>query len=204
MAKTKRTKAQLIEENDRFRAELGTQRPVEAEPASPRDIFREERYRAILDGITEGYYEVDLAGNFTFFNAAMSRMLGYAPSKLVGMNYRVYLDGEDARKVYEVFGRVFQTGEPEMGFDYELIRKDGSRVPHRGIGFADPGHRRPAFGLSGACARYHRPQARRGGLAQERAEIPPDRREHPRHLLPLRPRGEARHGEPVRHDQAWL
>ena len=129
MAKTKRTKAQLIEENDRYRAELGTQLPLEAEPVSPRDIFREERYRAILDGITEGYYEVDLAGNFTFFNAAMSRMLGYAPSKLVGMNYRVYLDGEDARKVYEVFGRVFRTGEPEMGIDYELIRQDGSRVP---------------------------------------------------------------------------
>jgi hypothetical protein len=45
-------------------------------------------------------------------------MLGYAPSKLVGMNYRVYLDGEDAKKVHEVFGRVFRTGEPEKGFDY--------------------------------------------------------------------------------------
>jgi PAS domain S-box-containing protein len=129
MAATKMTKAKLLEENERLRAELESLRCADAEPASPRDIFREERYRAILYGITEGYYEVDLAGNFTFFNAAMSRMLGYAPSKLVGMNYRVCLDGEDARKVYEVFGRVFQTGEPEMGFDYELIRQDRSRVP---------------------------------------------------------------------------
>ena len=33
------------------------------------------------------------------------------------------------KKVHEVFGRVFRTGEPEKGFDYELIRQDGSRVP---------------------------------------------------------------------------
>jgi PAS domain S-box-containing protein len=129
MAETKRTKAQLLEENERLRAELESLRCADAEPASPRDAFREERYRAILDGITEGYYEVDLKGNFTFFNAAMSRMLGYAPSKLVGMNYRVYLDGEDAKKVHEVFHRVFRTGEPEKGFDYDLIRKDASRIP---------------------------------------------------------------------------
>jgi two-component system, sensor histidine kinase and response regulator len=129
MTETKRTNAQLLEENDRLRAKAGTVRTAETGPASPRDIIRGERYRAILDGITEGYYEMELAGNFTFFNTAMSRMLGYAPSKLMGMNYRAYLDGEDAKKVYEVFGRVFRTGEPEKGFDYELIRQDGSRVP---------------------------------------------------------------------------
>ena len=129
MAETKRTKAQLLKENDRLRVELDALRPSRTEPAGPRDKLREERYRAILDGITEGYYEVDLEGNFTFFNAAMSRMLGYAPSKLVGMNYRAYLGGEDAKKVYEAFLRVFRTGEPEKGFDYELIRKDGSRFP---------------------------------------------------------------------------
>ena len=129
MAETKRTKAQLLEENDRLRAELGTLGLTAAEPACPRDDFREERYRAILDGITEGYYEVDLEGNFTFFNAAMSRILGYAPSKLVGMNYRVYLDGEDARKVYEVFLRVFRTGEPEKGSIMSSSAKTGPAFP---------------------------------------------------------------------------
>ena len=28
----------------------------------------EEKYRTILENIEDGYYEVDLAGNFTFFN----------------------------------------------------------------------------------------------------------------------------------------
>jgi len=128
-AVTKNTQADLMAEIEALRGELEALRGGTPRHSTARNVIREERYRAILDSITEGYYEVDLAGNFTFFNAAMSRMLGYAPSKLVGMNYRVYLDGEDAKKVYEVFGRVFRTGEPEKGFDYELIRQDGSRVP---------------------------------------------------------------------------
>ncbi len=31
----------------------------------------QEKYRNILESIEEGYYEVDLAGNFTFFNLAV-------------------------------------------------------------------------------------------------------------------------------------
>jgi len=34
----------------------------------------EEKYRTILETIEDGYYEVDLAGNFTFLNDALSRM----------------------------------------------------------------------------------------------------------------------------------
>lgn len=129
MAGTKKTEVQLLDENRRLRAELAAMASTAREAASPRDAFREDRYRAILDGITEGYYEVDLAGNFTFFNSAMCRMLDYPPSKVVGMNYRLCLSEGDAEKVHEVFHRVFRTGEPEKGFDYEIIRRDGSRIP---------------------------------------------------------------------------
>jgi len=34
----------------------------------------EEKYRTILEKIEDGYYEVDLAGNFTFFNDSMCRI----------------------------------------------------------------------------------------------------------------------------------
>jgi len=87
----------------------------------------EEKYRAILENIEEGYYEVDIAGNFTFFNAAMCKMLGYAEDELMGMNNRQYMDAENARKVFQTFNAVYRTGIPTQAFDWELVRKDGSK-----------------------------------------------------------------------------
>ena len=129
MADTKWTKAQLLEENERLRAELDVMRLQARAPAGTRDSLREERYRAILNEIEDGFYEVDLAGNFTFCNASMCGMLGYKTSEIMGMNYRAFMDGEGEKRVFEVFNRVYRSGEPEKDFDYELIRKDGSRVP---------------------------------------------------------------------------
>jgi PAS domain S-box-containing protein len=48
----------------------------------------EARYRNILQNIEEGYYEVDLAGNFTLFNSSMSKILGYTEEEMKGMNNR--------------------------------------------------------------------------------------------------------------------
>ncbi|MCF8110252.1 MAG: PAS domain S-box protein [Desulfobacteraceae bacterium] len=85
----------------------------------------EERYRTILEAIEDGYFEVDLAGNFIFFNDAMCKILGYTREELMGMNNLEYMDGENARKVYETFNWVYRTGNPCKAFDWQLIRKNG-------------------------------------------------------------------------------
>jgi PAS domain S-box-containing protein len=87
----------------------------------------EEKYRTILENIEEGYYEVDIAGNFTFFNDSLCQMLGYIKDELMGMNNRQYTDQENAKKLYQAFNKVYKTGEPEKGFDWEVIRKDGTK-----------------------------------------------------------------------------
>jgi PAS domain S-box-containing protein len=87
----------------------------------------EERYRTILENIEDGYYEVDLEGNFTFFNDSLCTMLGYSRGELMGMNSRQYTDQENAKKLYQTFNTVFSTGEPAIAFDWEVIRKDGTR-----------------------------------------------------------------------------
>ncbi|MFZ2632045.1 MAG: PAS domain S-box protein [Desulfosalsimonadaceae bacterium] len=87
----------------------------------------EEKYRTILDNIADGYYEVDAAGNLTFFNNFMCKILGYANAELMGMNFRAYMDPENAGKVFQTFNRVFTTGEPSKAFDWEIIHKDGSK-----------------------------------------------------------------------------
>jgi len=87
----------------------------------------EEKYRTILESIEDGYYEVDLAGNLTFFNDSMCRIWGYSKEELMGMNNRQYTDQENAKRVYQAFNRVYRTGEPVRGFDWEIIRKDGTK-----------------------------------------------------------------------------
>jgi PAS domain S-box-containing protein len=88
----------------------------------------EEKYRTILETIEEGYYEVDLAGNFIFFNDSICGILGYSKDELMGMNYHQYTNEETAEMVYQTYNTVFQTGEPAKLFDFEVIRKNGSRM----------------------------------------------------------------------------
>ncbi|OQX65553.1 MAG: hypothetical protein B5M55_03665 [Desulfococcus sp. 4484_242] len=87
----------------------------------------EAKYRSILENMEEGYYEVDIAGNFTFFNDSLCNMLGCAEDELMGMNYRKYTAAENVESVYKTFNRVFMTGVPCRGFDWEVIKKDGKR-----------------------------------------------------------------------------
>jgi PAS domain S-box-containing protein len=87
----------------------------------------EEKYRTILENIEDGYYEVDIAGNFAFFNDSFCRIYGYPREELIGMNDRQYTDQENAKKLFQTFNRVYRTGESAKGTDWEIIRKDGTK-----------------------------------------------------------------------------
>jgi len=108
----------------------------------------EEKHRSILENVEDGYFEVDIAGNFTFFNDSAAKSLGYSSDiagnftffndsaakslgysrdELMGMNNRQYTDEENAKKLYQTFNKVYATGKTHKGFDWEIIRKDGSR-----------------------------------------------------------------------------
>ena len=88
----------------------------------------EERYRTILAEIEEGYYEVDLAGNFTFVNNATCRQFGYSKEELIGMNYQVYVPKEDVKSVYKAWNKVYRTGKPLKSYPFSSIRKDGRQI----------------------------------------------------------------------------
>jgi PAS domain S-box-containing protein len=87
----------------------------------------EERYRNILENIEEGYDEVDLKGNITFFNKSFYKHLGYTKEELQGMNYRRYLVQENAQKAFKAYNEVFKTGKPIKSVEWEIIRKDGTK-----------------------------------------------------------------------------
>jgi len=85
----------------------------------------EEKYRTILDNIGYGYFEIDLAGNLTFFNNAICYILGYHEDELVGMSNRAYTSEETARSLYKFFNEIYCTGKPATIMEFEILRKDG-------------------------------------------------------------------------------
>ena len=88
----------------------------------------EEKHRSILENIRESYFEVDLTGNFTFFNDSLCRLTGCSREELVGMNYAKFSDEETSKIVFQTFHKVFLTGEPAEGFDWPTTRKDGIKI----------------------------------------------------------------------------
>jgi len=87
----------------------------------------EEKYRSILENIQEAYFEVDLAGNFTFYNDSLCRLTGCGREELIGANYRQFSNEEMSQKAFKAFNKVFSTAEPIEGFDWQIMRKDGSK-----------------------------------------------------------------------------
>jgi PAS domain S-box-containing protein len=121
IAKLQERHEDLVKANELLQAEISVRKRAEGALRQS-----EERYRTILESIEDGYYEVDRAGNFMFFNDSLCKILGYSGEELVGLNNRQYMSEETARAVYEAYNGVYRTGKPNKIFGYEMIRKDGS------------------------------------------------------------------------------
>ncbi len=87
----------------------------------------EEKYRTIIEQMVEGYFELDLAGSYTFANDAECKIAGCSREELIGMNNRQFQDEENAQKAYQVFNRIYKTGKTVKSLEVEIIKKDGSK-----------------------------------------------------------------------------
>ncbi|MCX6001598.1 MAG: PAS domain-containing protein, partial [Chloroflexi bacterium] len=88
----------------------------------------EKTYRTILEKMYDSYYEVDLAGNFTFVNDSVCLNLGYSWEEMVGQSYRFTTPPDDIKPLFIAFNQVFNTGIPNIGFAHGILRKDGSVI----------------------------------------------------------------------------
>ncbi|WP_147307607.1 PAS domain S-box protein [Wenzhouxiangella sediminis] len=86
----------------------------------------EDKYRTIIETIEDGYFEVDLAGNFLFFNEALPRMLGYDSAAFKAVTFRDFTSPETAQRVFELFSEVYASGKSNPGFSWEARAMDGT------------------------------------------------------------------------------
>jgi len=88
----------------------------------------EQKYRSILENIKESYCEVDLEGNFTFFNDSLCDITGYLKHELMGKNYKEMTDKPNGEKVYQLFNNVYNTGIGQPYFQFEFNNKSNAKV----------------------------------------------------------------------------
>ncbi|HPR51611.1 MAG TPA: PAS domain S-box protein [Deltaproteobacteria bacterium] len=113
---SRRSVASCMDITERIRAEVALRQS-------------EQNYRNIIETIQEAYYEVDLSGNFTFFNSSVYKNLGYSDEELSGVNFRDYMDEADAAKVFEAYHQVYLTDEPVTALEFGARTKDGFVIP---------------------------------------------------------------------------
>ena len=87
----------------------------------------EEKFRTLLENVKEGYFEIDLAGNFTFINDSVCRILGYSRKELMGINSREFTDQDDVKEVFQAYNKVYKTEKPLKNFNWHIIIKDSSK-----------------------------------------------------------------------------
>ncbi|MBN2538886.1 MAG: PAS domain S-box protein [Deltaproteobacteria bacterium] len=88
------------------------------------------KYQEMLEQMDEAYFETDQAGNITFFNRAALEMVGYTADEFMGMNSRQYIPPDEYDRLFKIYNRIYQTGQPALIFEYAIIRKDG-RIAYR-------------------------------------------------------------------------
>jgi PAS domain S-box-containing protein len=89
--------------------------------------IQKDRYRVLIEDVADGFYEVDLKGNFKFFNNALCRIFGYSRQKIRNSNFQIFMDDTNAAIAYEAFNKIYRTGKGVVDINWEIIRKDGQR-----------------------------------------------------------------------------
>ncbi|MFA5400964.1 MAG: PAS domain S-box protein [Dehalococcoidia bacterium] len=85
----------------------------------------EELHRTILEQMYDSYYEVDLAGTFTFVNDSVCSNLLYSKEELLGKNFNFCVPPDEIKNMFLAFNRVFRAGQPNKAFSHKILRRDG-------------------------------------------------------------------------------
>ena len=112
----------LVQTNQQLRSQIKVREEKEREL-----LQSEEKYRSIIENMENGYYEVDLDGNITFFNEPFADILGRSSDQLPGLNFRRYTDPETAETLRQRFDVIRETGKSEKLARYAIMRPDGSQ-----------------------------------------------------------------------------
>lgn len=86
----------------------------------------EEKYRLLIEHLSEGIWFIDKNANTTYVNQRMAEMLGYSVNEMAGMHLFEFMD-ERGREIAKSKLKERTQGIGEQ-HEFEFIRKDGERI----------------------------------------------------------------------------
>jgi PAS domain S-box-containing protein len=89
---------------------------------------REPDYREIVERIGDMIYTLDLAGSFTYLNAAGLQLLGFGADELLGRHFTTVLTPQSATVASDHFARGLGRTESTPFFEVQIVRSDGQLV----------------------------------------------------------------------------
>ena len=99
--------------------------PLELVDRSIKELKNSQKnFQEILENITEGYFDLDINGNFTFVNRGLCMILGFSKEDLLGRNYKEILDLKEEKKI----DQIIEEGLKEDSYEFEIKRKDGNKI----------------------------------------------------------------------------
>ena len=89
---------------------------------------REKKLSYLIENHEDGFYEVDIKGNFVFFNRALLGMSGYTAEELRTINSIDLVAPENLTEVRQLFQDVLERGAATQYVEINFNKKDGTAV----------------------------------------------------------------------------
>jgi len=88
----------------------------------------EEKYRTIIEGIEEGYFELNLDGTITFLNNSLTKIMNVESKDLLGTKIYEYAHDKIKKNINMTFNEIYKTGVSRKIDDFEIKKKDGTSI----------------------------------------------------------------------------
>jgi PAS domain S-box-containing protein len=109
----------------------------------------EERFRSLVEAISDLVWETDTAGRLTYISPNVHDLLGYTPEEVLGKTFLELLTPEEAERVGELLSPILETQKPYVYVGKTSLHKCGKPVVLESSGVPILDHRGDFFGYRG-------------------------------------------------------
>jgi PAS domain S-box-containing protein len=118
-------KTPIVDENDHVSGICGVGIDITHQKQLEKELREsEEKYRDLVERISDVIYAVDTRGELTYINPAFEGLLGYLPPEVIGQHFSRFVVPEDLEKIRDSFQQLLAGIEAGPNV-YRLLTKAG-------------------------------------------------------------------------------